>query len=103
MRAAESTPVAREISERAFQAVVVEYAQRLGYLVFHDYDSRRSTPGFPDLVMVKEGRLVVAELKRETGRTKPEQAEWLRLLRSAGVEAYIWRPSTWPEIESVLG
>ena len=91
------------VTEKQFQATVIEYAERLGYLVYHTYDSRRSQRGFPDLVMVKEGRLVMAELKRETGRTKPEQAEWLRLLRSAGVEAYIWRPSTWPEIESVLG
>ena len=91
------------ISEKEFQTTVIQYAQRLGYLVFHTYDSRRSQRGFPDLVMVREGRLVVAELKRETGRTKPEQAEWLRLLRSAGVEAYIWRPSQWDAIESVLG
>ena len=64
------------VTEKEFQAVVVEYAQRLGYMVYHTYDSRRSQRGFPDLVMVKEGRLVLAIGARDTERYE--------LLTSAG-------------------
>ena len=102
MSAATITCYARQQTEKEFQTVVVQYARLLGYRVYHTHDSRRSEPGFPDLVLVREGRLLVAELKRQTGRTSPAQQEWLELLRSAGVDAYIWRPSDWDEITEVL-
>lgn len=110
-------------TERQFERAVVEYAELNGWLVYHTYDSRRSNPGFPDLVMVHRGesdtvprkcRLVFAELKAERGRTSLAQAEWLEALgRIAAVggasinwtpklQVYLWRPSLWPEIEKVL-
>lgn len=99
-------------SERQFQAAVVEYAERLGWLVYHTHDSRRSQPGFPDLTMVRGDRLIFAELKAEDGRVKPEQQKWLdalndvRLSLPLGVdipiEVYLWRPSLWHEIERWL-
>ena len=57
--------------------------------------------GWPDLVLVRE-RLVVAELKGSRGRVSVEQREWIDALVTAGVEAYIWTPDSWPEIEATL-
>jgi hypothetical protein len=105
-------------SEAQFQAAVADLAERLGWLVYHTHDSRRSNPGFPDLVLVRRDRLIFAELKTEKGKVKPAQAQWLDALRAAtvnlidpaaqalgvkaGVGVYVWRPGDWPEIERVL-
>lgn len=97
------------LSEADLQRCVVEYATFRGWLTWHDYDSRRNQAGFPDLVMVKHGRVVFAELKSDKGRLRPEQHDWMSRLRragelSGGVEAYVWRPADWPtNITRVLG
>lgn len=88
--------------EKDFQALVVDVARLFGWLIFHPYDSRRSTPGWPDLSMAREGELVFAELKTQSGRVSPEQQVWLDLLASTGNRAFLWRPSDWPEIVDVL-
>jgi hypothetical protein len=85
---------ARLMTERELQAQVIDLARMLGYLVWHCYDSRRSEPGFPDLVMVHErsGALIFAELKSTSGRLTPEQDRWLRALALRGA-AFVWRPA----------
>lgn len=90
-------------SERQFQRAVMDLARWRKWLVFHDQDSRRNPAGMPDLVMVRSGRLVFAELKSETGTFRADQRVWLNALREVrGVEVYCWRPSSWPEVERVL-
>src|SRR5687767_3407358 len=81
------------MSERELQAQVIELARMVGWLVYHTHDSRRSEPGFPDLVMVHErsGALLFAELKTTTGRVTMEQDRWLRALAVRGY-AFVWRP-----------
>lgn len=92
-----------------FLEQVAEVARFGGWLVYHTLDSRRSAPGFPDLVCLHRSSLrpiqdmVVAELK--VGKRQPTQAqrEWLDLFaRVPGVHAYLWRPADWDEIERVL-
>lgn len=98
--------VAREMSEAALQARVLELAAALGWRWYHTRDSRRSPAGFPDLVMVHRRRRLVlfVELKRERGRVTKEQTEWLGDLRAADAHAVIWRPVDWlnGHIEQVL-
>jgi hypothetical protein len=95
-------------TEKGFQAAVVEYAQLRGWLTYHTYDSRRSDPGFPDLTLVRDGRLIFIELKSATGRLTTGQHAWLRALRkvddrsNGAVHAYVWFPTDWPTIEDVL-
>ena len=92
------------LTEKAFMDSIVELARNTGWLVYPPYDSRRSEPGFPDLVMTKPKRLVIAEIKTEKGKTSPAQDKWLETLRTArGVKVKLWRPSDWPEIERTLG
>jgi hypothetical protein len=100
---------ALHVTEKVFQAQVIELARLLGYLVYHPYDSRRSEKGYPDLTMVKPGcddrpgRIIFAELKTNVGRVSPSQREWLQALEGCpGVECYLWRPSDWDAIVSRL-
>lgn len=91
------------ISEKAFQAQIVELARLSGWLCYHTFDSRRSAAGFPDLVLVRPPVVVFAELKSEAGKLRPEQQAWLEALRECpGVEARLWRPGDWEEIEATL-
>lgn len=111
----------RAESEEAFQTAVVQFARFNGWRVYHPPDNRPSRntgrvqdvePGFPDLTMVRAPRLIFAELKAEKGRVRPEQTEWLDALRAVAAapgeitvllpEVYLWRPSDWSDVESIL-
>lgn len=91
------------VTEAQLQATVLELALHRGWLSYHTHDSRRSAAGFPDLVLVRGDRLVAAELKSERGRPTPEQRQWLAALgQVTTVDAHLWRPSSWPDIEEAL-
>ena len=91
------------ITEGQFQVSVVQVAVDGGWMLYHDYDSRRSTAGFPDLVMTRDGRTIFAELKSEKGRVRPAQKLWIaELEKTQGIEVYIWRPSNMDQIVDTL-
>ena len=90
------------ISEKEFQAAVRENAELCSWTVFSTWNSIHSPAGELDLRLVRE-RVVWAELKRESGKTTKKQEEAITTLRVAGQEVYVWRPSSWIEIEQVLG
>lgn len=95
----------RARTENDFRDAVRQYAELSGWLVYFTANSRRSPPGFPDLCMVRDLRLVFAELKRDHRESPTEAQEtWLEALRGVGgpIEVYVWRPSDWPEIEKRL-
>lgn len=90
-------------NEAAFQQAVVDLARWRRWLVYFVPDSRRSPAGWPDLVLVRRGVMVAAELKSRAGRLRPEQRTWLDALDGVpGVRVYVWRSTDWPEIERVL-
>lgn len=84
---------AAAMSERDLQDQVVAIAKTCGWLCYHTHNSRRSTPGFPDLCMVRKRRVIFAELKTEKGKVTADQGRWLIELHAAGVETYLWRPA----------
>lgn len=67
--------------EGVFSKAVLELAKLYGWKVYKrrwNPRGRPDVPGWPDLVMLRRGRLVILELKREKGGTiSPEQQEWL--------------------------
>lgn len=89
--------------ETLFQGEVIRLARQYGFLVYHTVNSRRSIKGWPDLILLKPTRLIVAELKVETGKLSHEQEVWMNTFSELaayglamgfdGVEAYVWRPS----------
>lgn len=85
-----------KLTEEQFQQQVIDLAKLHGYtLIYHTRDSRRSQPGFPDLVLVSEhrGRALFRELKTETGRVSPAQFSWISGMLLAKLNVGVWRPS----------
>lgn len=90
--------MARGMSEATLQTNIVAAAKALGWHTYHTHDSRRSDPGFPDLCLVhsKQDRCLFAELKRQNGRSRPDQLIWADNLKALSyVEYHLWRPSDW--------
>lgn len=98
------------VSEAGLQQAVEDLAQMYGWMAYHTHDSRRSNPGFPDLVLCHhgpvgsrgEGAVVFAELKRQGGTLSIGQQAWLWALEAAGAEVHVWRPADWDEIVARL-
>lgn len=100
------------ILEDAFLQQVIDLAHYLGWTVAHfrpalTKSGKWITPvqadgkGFPDLVLVRE-RIIIAELKKETGKPSPDQQKWLAAFKTANVEAYVWRPADYDDIVEIL-
>jgi hypothetical protein len=89
------TRTRRRTEEADIQGQIVKVAEALGYLTWHDYDSRRNAPGFPDLWILGYGRLLVLELKAGRNTTTAEQSKWLAELCAAGVDARLYHVSEW--------
>lgn len=95
----------RPLSEAQFQKRVIDTAIAHGWRCTHFRKSRAQSgrwqtavqghTGAPDLLLAKGGVVILAELKRETGRVSPEQKKWLAELADIGV---VWRPSDWDAI-----
>jgi hypothetical protein len=80
-------------TEAEFTRLVLQVARAKGWARrYHTHDSRRSSKGFPDWVMVNvaQKRILFLELKG-WGARKPsdEQLEWLADLAACGAEAYL--------------
>lgn len=93
------------MNEKELTRSIISVARDAGWLVSHAYNSRKSEPGLPDLIMVKPPRVIFAEIKTEKGRLStgrmnkantrwlPGQDDWLEALSHCiGVEYYLWRP-----------
>lgn len=107
-----------KLTEAVFQEQVIEAAHILGWRVAHFRGVRvqrgngecyYQTPvqadgkGFPDLVLVKEGRTVFAELKVKPNKPDADQLAWLEDLGFEGrQEVFVWYPEDWDEITVVL-
>lgn len=101
---------------------VRDYCKAGGWWMYHTHDSRKSTPGWPDVVALRAGTLLIAELKRQREQPTPPQTLVIGLLRdvvdsvrgnalrsghTAGtedlpVQVYVWRPSDLPDIQRIL-
>lgn len=94
----------RDTTEKEFMGQVLDLARLWGWVAYHTHDSRRSAPGFPDLVLVhpKRKRLWFVELKTDAGRLTLDQERWVELLSAAGASVAVWRPSLWKMIEKEL-
>lgn len=103
------------MTEAELQASVLEIAQLLEWMRAHFRAARTSrgwrTPvegdgkGFPDLVLLRRERMIVAELKGDGGKPSPEQLLWLAAFDMVpGIEVYLWSPDEWHTgwIETVL-
>lgn len=89
-----------QVSEKQLQSAIVQAAKALGFFCYFTWNSRHSPEGFPDLILVKNGVILVYELKTEKGRMRPLQQEWLNALNGATVQtSRVVRPS---DLDDVL-
>ena len=93
-------------SEADLQSQLRSVAFARGWMYYHTYNSRRSDPGFPDAVLVRDDRLIFAELKSiKHRRQKPtdRQQIWLDALRQIpNIEVYLWYTDDINKIEEIL-
>ena len=90
----------REVGD--FQPDVIKLAKLCGWRrILHIHDSRKSEgEGFPDLLMIRDGKQIAAELKVGANTTTPEQRNWLESFEGvAGCVALVWRPTKAPKTE----
>lgn len=97
------------MSEDDFKARVMQYAKLQGWLVNHARPARRANGGWataiegdaglPDLTLARDGVLLLAELKSDTGRPTDAQQKWLA---AAGPHGRLWAPRDWNAIVSEL-
>lgn len=93
------TPLPLTLSEASFQNTVIEYAHLRGWLVHHSRAARtgkgwrtaiQGDAGLPDLVLARNGKVVLAELKRTGGRATDAQRAWLE-----ASDGHLWSPQHW--------
>lgn len=100
------------MTEEQFLQQILQLARLLGWHTAHFRAAKTSRgwrtavsgdgKGFPDLVLTRD-RTIYAELKAARGKLSPEQEEWRDRLLLAGCEWYLWQPSQFEEIASILG
>lgn len=89
--------------ETECEKTIVQAAMRYGWLVHGTRAAMtakgewrtalKGHPGFPDLILVRDGQLLIVELKRHPNKVEPSQQIWLDSLRAAGVNALVlWVP-----------
>ena len=96
------------VSEAQWVVAVGDALDLYGWHWYHSRPARRkdgrwvtptqgnSARGFPDLIAARPPRLLAIELKSATGRTSPEQREWIDRLSACGVESHVLKmPGDW--------
>lgn len=105
--------LAAAVPEAAFTTQVLGEAKRRGWRSAHFRPAQNArgdwrTPvagdgkGWPDLVLLRADRVVVAELKKVGEYPRPDQRAWLDAWRAVGAEVHVWRPTDWDAIAQVL-
>ena len=98
-------------SEAGFQGWVMQLAEVCGWSTLHigKCPKRNYTPtqgtmskGWPDLVLIRDGTLICAELKTDKKYPTPQQREVHAALEACGIAVYVWRPKDRPDIEEIL-
>jgi hypothetical protein len=65
----------------------------MGLWWHHEHDSRRSTAGWVDLVILGLGGAIFAELKVPGDRVRPAQREVAMRLQAADLNYQLWTPA----------
>lgn len=71
-----------------FQAKFIKKMESDGYLVLKTI--RLNLNGFPDVILLKDGKTTFVELKEGKDTLKPLQAMRIDQLREKGFQAYCW-------------
>jgi hypothetical protein len=96
------TRMALSVSEAQLQIAVIDLARYRQWTFLHLLAAKQEgeefrvhaqgDPGFPDLVLARDGVVLFRELKRQHEQLAPAQRKWERGLGGAFA---VWRPSDW--------
>ena len=83
------------MTENGLKQVVLQLAIQNGWAHHHNPQERithkAGNPGFPDLVLARDKKVLFIELKAQDGRLSSEQEQWLIALPAA----HVIRPKDW--------
>jgi hypothetical protein len=94
--------------EDEFKQRVIDAAILYGWHVHHSRPARtkegwrtalQGHAGLPDLVLARNGVVLLAELKTDRAQPTLNQRGWLQ---AAGPNGRLWRPADWPDILTEL-
>lgn len=94
-----------DLTEAQWQSQIADLAKMFGWLFYHTWRSFHSPAGFPDCVLTRAGRTIIAELKTNKRKSKlsPAQARWLwELRKTPGLEVFVWRPRQFDKVVEIL-
>lgn len=101
--------VAFVLTEDQFKKRIMDTAMLHGWRICHVRPARKLngkwvTPveghaGLPDLILARDGRVLLIELKSERGELTDDQLQWLL---AAGENGRLWKPSDWPKALALL-
>jgi hypothetical protein len=102
----------RAVKESELEENIHDAASKFGWRYVHFRPARSNrgwvTPfegdgGFPDDVLVRDARLIIAESKRHGpgNEPRPDQVLWLDALARTDVEVYLFTPADWASGEIV--
>lgn len=96
-------PLHAAMTEAELQQAAVETAETCGWLWHHETDSRRTRPGFPDVVFCKAPRVLLVEFKTQAAKPTPEQQRWLdELERCDIISSGLVRPAQLDQLQTYL-
>lgn len=99
------------ISEADFTRQVIDLAHLTGWHVAHFRPAQTTrgwrTPmsgdtGYPDITLARDGQVLLAELKAEGGRLRPEQIGWLTAAHGDDWRDWVWRPRDLDRIRRLM-
>ena len=85
--------IAAAMSEAELEEHVRELCKGLGIVRIHVYNSRGTTPGVPDDILIGPRGVLWRELKTMRGKVTVAQQTLGEALRAAGQDWGVWRPS----------
>lgn len=104
-------PPPEDCPETEFKNWIMRVARERGWKVNHVWKTRNErgvwittcAPGWPDLTLVRDGRIVFIECKAKRGRVEPDQDEWLdELAKIPCAEVWVADARQWQEIAVTL-
>jgi hypothetical protein len=91
------------MNEAQWRRQILDLARAYGWRPYSTSFSPYSTPGWPDLALVRPPTLILTELKTERGRLSAEQKDTLELLNTCTtLLSYVWRPDELDAIALLL-
>lgn len=100
---------ALKISESDYQQTIIDYAHLKGWLVAHFRPGLTQSghwktavqgdAGFPDLTLVRNGTILLIEVKSDSGKLSDHQKAWLNAGKG---NIYVARPINWEAIRLLL-